>query len=342
MTFDLWIWKTRNGFESNADSKVGGAGPVFFSAPLGALDIQSFYGGVRESAGKSARSLGHRLFELVFQGEVREKYHSCRRMAEDSRSILRLRLNLQDPELWKWPWECLYDEDFLALSPIISLVRRSSILRPVSSARFSLGSRAVIVAASPGANQKEVSLIERAMRRSFDLTVLTDPNLEELQAMLVRPVKVLHFLGRTAFMEDPIRRSGEQGLVGFFGRLRSPSLIVLNGQDTCQPTPGYSVSDLAPRVARAGAPSVLAMHLPDELAGDFIQVFYESLASGQSLESAVRLARHGLAMHNQGAFWSNPALYLQKEWRKGIVGWHHRALMPVRRHLWNARQGRDG
>ncbi len=311
VTFDLWIWKTRNGFEANVDSRAGAAGPVFFPAPWGALDSQSFYGGIREPPGKSARSLGHRLFDLVFQGDVREKYYLCRRTAGDSRSILRLRLNLQDPELWKWPWECLCDEDFLALSPVISLVRRSPIPRPASGARFSLGSRAVIVAASPETNLDEVSIISRAMKRSFDLTVLTAPNLGELQATLAQPIKILHFLGRRAF------RSGDgltaHDLVCLFERSRSPSLVVLNGQEAC------SVSDLASRVARAGASAVLAMDLPGELAGDFDRVFYDSLVSGQDLERTVWLARQGLAMHNQGELWANPTLYLQKDRSRGML-----------------------
>jgi len=322
VTFDLWIWKTRKGFEATADSKWGGAGPVFFSAPSSALDLQRFYGAIRDPDGKGAQSLGRRLFEFVFQGEVREKYYLCRRLATESRGILRLRLNLQDPELWQWPWELLYDENFLTLSPAISLVRRSSILRWVSGARLSLCSRAVIVASSPRANQDEVNLIERAMRRQWGLTILQNPNLGELQATLAQPVKVLHFLGRIAFGEDASRRGGNSlaahELLGLFERLRSPNLIVFNGQEVGQPTHGCSVSDLAARIARTGAPAVLAMHLPEEYAVNFIQVFYESLASGKTLERAVWLARHRLRTHSQAELWANPVLYLQKEWKKGM------------------------
>lgn len=304
LNFDLWLWKTRNGYEASADSPAGGAGPVPFPSP--------FRGGASQAvpaAREPLKASGRRLFEFVFHGEVRRKWDSCRKMAKGSARILRLRLNPQSPELWEWPWESLYDHGFLALSPEISVARWTLVPKPVSRARRFFNTRVLVVAhPERGAEsriQREINAIEEAFRGRVEVTALLGATPGELQAVLARPVHALHVIGH-----GTCRLAGDD-LAALLKR-RAPGLVVLNVGRPGPSCPRDPSAAIAQRLAKEGVPAILAMRFPEsaEAAVRFTRALYGSLATGDPVDRAVWRGRHRLAALDPAAEWSSPVLHL--------------------------------
>ena len=162
--FDLRITKDEQLYAAVAStSGAKGVGPVRFPMPFTPAEISQLQavrsgrfrdlgvgGGVPSF---SARELGSRLFAAVFQDAIQEHWISCR-SAQARGQILRLRLILLSPELWQWPWEYLWDRDFLVLRPDLSVVRCSPNPSPPALSRRPWRLRVLVVAPQPRGSQE--------------------------------------------------------------------------------------------------------------------------------------------------------------------------------------------
>jgi hypothetical protein len=159
--------------------------------------------------------LGQRLFEKVFSGKIRRLWDKSLEGSQKDGRRLRLRLVLESPELWDWPWEYLRDPDaadFLVLSPDISIVRSPEVPRPVPALRARLPLRILVVIAQPSGSAELDSAREwQELKRSLEdleaagdveLSRVDSVSLATLRSDLEKPIHVLHFIGHGGFDQD--------------------------------------------------------------------------------------------------------------------------------------------
>jgi hypothetical protein len=292
-----------------------------------------------------AQDLGGRLFDALFQGEVRRLYDRSWGMARPARGLrLRLHLEPRHPQLQalcSLPWEILYskaDQSFLCLDPSTPVVRHLDLPVPPRAAALRRPLTILVALSSPrGCPElsvtRERARLEQAwfLRDEVNLVVLEKATLPAVrEAVRRRPVHAFHFIGHAAF--DP--GSGE-GVLLFESRgggpeavggrelaqvlhgIRMPQVAFLNACHTARhgegertdPMGGAAVSLLANDV-----PAVVAMQarVADETAITFGAAFYGALARGGALEDAVTEGRNQVfTSFPRSLDWATPVLFLR-------------------------------
>ncbi len=132
--------------------------------------------GARRTATPDLKGVGQRLFDTLFQGEIRTALRRSLDEARRQNRGLRLRLHLSDvPVFLDLPWEYLYDGEsgrFLALSHETPLVRSLDVAEPLQPLRVTPPLHVVAMIASPQ-----------------DLTPLdTEGEWQRLQSALAAPI----------------------------------------------------------------------------------------------------------------------------------------------------------
>lgn len=291
----------------------------------------------KKTARSRAREVGQRLFERVFSGSVWKLWVSALAGARHAGHGLRLRLILESPELWEWPWEYLREpgHDFLIFSRDISIARSPGISEIVPPLQIKLPLRVLVVIAKPGGSADLDSEAElRELKKSLEglersghvkLTQVESASLATLRQDLDTPIHVLHFIGHGGFdqsLEQAFlqfeKPDGEPDLVTgvdlarILGRQSPPVLIVLNACEGGRASKADPFGGVAQALLRNGTSAVVAMQfrVTDEAALTFSKEFYKALASGDTVDHAVYEAR--LALHTKGPLdWGNPVLYLR-------------------------------
>jgi hypothetical protein len=350
VSFDLTISKEQQLYSAVAStSEAKGVGPVRFSMPFTPAEISWLQaarsgrfrdlgaGGVVPSI--SARELGSRLFEAVFQGAVQKHWISCRAEAWTRGQILRLRLILLSPELWRWPWEYLWDRDFLVLRPDLSVVRCSPAPPSRLPSRRPWRLRVLVVACQPGGGQElcvdqELEALTQMLKSPpifpwVKLKVLKHATLKGVADALAKPFDILHFIGHGTYDRHKERgfllfETEDGGVSRVSGRdlapvlMASPSLalVVLNACESGRASEVDAFAGVAQSLGNHGLGAVLAMQFPvaDDAALVFSKAFYRSLFRGTGLDRAVHDARRRMFVSEFKAEFGNPVLYLQKEW----------------------------
>jgi hypothetical protein len=328
------------------------------------------------------REAGQRLYAAVFGGKVFAAWQPRLARAKSGGMKLRLWLRLEDPELARWPWELLCEpgEEFLAFSPHVAIARQVPGLAPTPAPLLSSPVRIVVAQANPTGTQPldcahEREFLESALRelvekRRVEVEVLEAVRLPDIAAASGRRVDVFHFIGHGAF--DELQGEGRLKLVGesgssepvtgwdlarALGRVGGCRLVVLN---TCEGAKGgldERFSDVAQRVCREVASTVIAMRYPisDPAAVAFTRHFYSGLASGLAVEDALRQARLGMSHERFVTQWASPVLFQRRPaanrppWKRRlsgalalaavlVAGWQFRATLEERgfralRHL---------
>src|SRR3954454_21463989 len=155
--FDLLIWKTAEVYRARFRDPESGEAYTDFSRPFPEEDLAGILrdaGACRDlkSTGKasvSGRDLGVSLFNAIFSDEVLVSWRRCLERA--GRKGLRLRLHLNSPDLWDWPWELLNDPrlGFLASLPETPVVRYIEMSEPIQPLRVRPPLRVLAVSACP-------------------------------------------------------------------------------------------------------------------------------------------------------------------------------------------------
>lgn len=287
--------------------------------------------------GEAARELGARLYNAVFQGDVRDALRgSLMKAGEEG---LRLRLRLGDaPALLDLPWEYLYDPTlrrFFCHSVATPLVRYPEQPRPVTPLAVTLPLQLLVMIANPsdvsaldveGEWQKiQAALAPLVAQGQVQLTRLPNATLAALQRQLRRGAyHIFHFVGhggvspingeRILYLED---ERGRARLVSgdVLGTLlndhRSLRLALLNACEGARVGANDPFAGVAQHLVLQGIPAIIAMQfeISDAAALILAQEFYGALADGYPVEAALTEARKAIFVAGHEVEWGTPVLY---------------------------------
>ena len=319
LDFDLEIERAAQGYRVEVNSPAGQASHTF-SLPFSDLELENFLlriGHPRRNVRRidapeveAAKTFGARLFDVVFDDEVRACLRSSIEDAERQGAGLRIRLRLNDvPELANLPWEYLYNPTFnrfLALSVETPLVRYLELPERIRPLAITPPLRVLAMIASPRDQppldvEREWTKLRAALsdleqRGMVVIERLEEATLSALQRRLRRDTyNVLHFIGHGGFdlrtqdgvliLEDEdglsYRVSG-QDLGMLLHDHRSLRLAVLNACEGARTARDDPFAGTAQSLVQQGIPAVIAMQfeITDEAAIILAQEFY--IVSSQS------------------------------------------------------------
>lgn len=296
------------------------------------------------AAQTAARELGGILFETLFVGDVRNLFvQSLREATQQPERGLRVRFRTQVPELAALPWEFLYDRrpgSFICLSSATPFVRFLDVQQPADA--LAVGTRLNILGmvASPGglpaldvAREKarmEQAIADSRRRGLVNLTWLEGQTWRALKDAIgpgSGPWHIFHFIGHGGFNEQA--EEGTLALASDDGHLhllsathlgrvladhRSLRLVVLNACDGAKAGKRDIFSSVGATLARRGIPAVLAMQeaITDRAAIELTRTFYEALAHGLPVDTAVTEARIAINVCiNNSLEWGTPVLFMR-------------------------------
>jgi hypothetical protein len=354
---ELHFERTTTGYKTRATTPAG-EGWGEFAAPFAEAEVDAFFKQIGETLNAREislststptatpelfQNLGKKLFDTVFQGEVRDLLERSLGLLEKENKHLRLRLHLnQVPELAQLPWEYLYHRDFLALSAETPIIRYLDVPQGIKPLNIKPPLNILVMIASPSDYPKlqvevewehlQEALKELKGRGLVTLKRLAKPTVDELQRELRQEnYHVFHFIGHGDF--DPGTRAGtllfedEQGkgrmvqgqvlkiLLHDENTLRLAILNACKGARTSKQDP---LLGTAQGLVAAGVPAVVAMQfaVSDALAITFARSFYQALADNIPVEAALSEARKTMFANqaqNTLAEWGTPVLFMRAE-----------------------------
>ncbi|TVP44549.1 MAG: CHAT domain-containing protein, partial [Gemmatimonadales bacterium] len=296
---------------------------------------------IRFKEEESVEDFGKALFDMMLGGEIRDLYRRSRQAAVEEGRGLRLRLRVEAPELASLPWEYMFDEgegDFVCLSAETPVIRYMALDRPPPPLSIEPPIRVLGMVASPKDRatldvEREIQRIDRATQRLRDEGLLhwewlPGGGWRDLQrAMRGGPWHVFHFVGHGGF--DPSTQEGLLAMVDErgesfrisatqLGRLLADHhtlrLAVLNSCEGAKGSDTNIFSSTSSILMRRGVPAVVAMQyeITDRAAIEFSQVFYEDIARGLAVDTAVTEARKAISMSlGKSLEWGTPVLYMR-------------------------------
>jgi hypothetical protein len=341
-------------FETRFQAEAHGEAAEPFAMPIDAARLKplmTVFNPVPDGSAPDAREIGSKLFEALFQGNVRRLFDRSCSGANDARPDgtsrgvrLRIQLDLTNKEirpLAALPWELLHDpldRIFYGHGRERLLVRHPEAPRPVEPLTVTPPLRILVIPSAPKDQpkldlEKEVELLKKAVHRDgrIHVTVLKPPTIAAARKLLrEEPFHILHFLGHGGFnSETGLGRlyfenadGNSQTVDGeFFSDLlqESPSLrlVVLNACRTAQVSGFPEIGPygtLGTALSLAGVPAVVAMQfkISDPGAICFSETFYAALASGDPVDVAVGVARRELyETEHPSLEWAVPVLFLR-------------------------------
>jgi hypothetical protein len=348
--FDLRIEKTLEGFRAWVLNPEDGAvakwdfGHPFSGEPGIQEALLETAGGCRDlkpsrpPSQDATRDLGIHLFQEVFGGTVLAFWRQRLLGIHRAEGGLRLRLRLNDPELWDWPWELLYDPDrsFPAVDPATPVVRYIEMPIPGPPLRVRPPLKILVVTASPSGmspigvegelEDLEKSLTELREEDWVEFDVLQGATREKLQRKLLEgDVHVFHFIGHGAFDaslgQGVIYLEQEDGSPDQVGGLELSTLllvqprlrlVILNACNGARGSQADPFASLMQSLVRAGLPAVIAMQsaVTDRAATTFARHFYQSLSERKPVDRAVTDARRAMFFLGSGE-WGSPVLAMR-------------------------------
>ncbi len=288
-----------------------------------------------------ATRFGELLFDALMSGEVRSCFDVSLNLARRSEQGLRIRMRIEPPELAALPWELMHDkrsDSFISLSiytPIVRYIELQQAAPPLITRK----PLSILVVISSPTDQAALSVdaetgqITQALSDLVDkgdvrITILREANLLAIQKQLrENDYHVLHYIGHGHFGETDgegyLVFETNQGRSHFVsGRKLGPllhdedtlRLVVLNACSTAVTAEAKPFSGVATALVQAGIPAVVAMQtsVTDEAALQFSQVFYESIADGCPIDTAVAEGRKAIEFSaSQTVEWAIPELFMR-------------------------------
>lgn len=295
-----------------------------------------------------ATGVGRRLFDVVFDDELRGRFLEAINDAKRDRRGLRIRLDLSHADdLITLPWEYLYrieGDDFVALSNYTPVVRYLQVGEPLPPAPLDGPLRILVMISDPIERrgtldvEREWQQLQQSLRDEVEagdvvLTRLPDGRLESLQtALQVNDYHVFHFIGHGEFsevhddgvlvMEDArARETHVPGrLLGDYLRdCLTMRLVVLNNCEGAATSESDPFAGSAQSLLRKGLPAVVAMQfeITDQAAIDFARGFYVGLMNGFPVEGALAEARKTMRRGPTIIEFGSPVLYMSAD--DGVV-----------------------
>lgn len=290
---------------------------------------------------QAVQEFGTKLFTAAFADKALSLYDASRTKARSQGCGLRVRLRINPPELAALPWEFLYNPDlgdFVCLNVNTPLIRYLEMGQEIDPLRVQMPLNVLAVSAQPdGVDRLSVEREKDRIRSAFGelsnqgllyVGWLDNPSLSELQAHLrAHPWHVLHFMGHGGFdahqggvvvmrQEDDSRYALITAQVLGRALENAPTLrlVFLNACETSSGDERDIFSSTAATLARRGIPAVLAMQfeVTDAAAIAFARTFYESVATGQPIDTAVSQARVAITARSALTLeWGTPVLTMR-------------------------------
>nr|MBP6472828.1 CHAT domain-containing protein [Chloroflexota bacterium] len=274
----------------------------------------------RIHSGTPRQPIGVDLFETFLKGEVESLFRAAYEQARQAGNRLRLRLLLGDADLAALPWEWLYTKDlgFLAQREDISVVRyvgQTAVFRTRANPQpiETLLAVANPTSEAPWDAEKLVHQVQSALSGlsgKVDLTVMRSASRRALQARLDGgPVHVLHLAALAANVQGELRwvlddAAGQLWLasadeLAVLLKGNELALVMMTAVNNEQWSP---VLLAAQKLVEAGVAAVLVWPspAPDDLLVGLLAAFYESLAQGAWLDTAVSDLRRAALGRTEG------------------------------------------
>ncbi|MGC1396518.1 MAG: CHAT domain-containing protein [Coleofasciculaceae cyanobacterium] len=294
-------------------------------------------------------ALGQQLYNALFQGSLRDSWMMAQAIAQNQRSVLRLRLGLKGTTLPRLPWEVLHAGDRpLATGTDVAFSRYQlgpDFRHPAyASSKPHQPLKILMVIAGPSDQESlelaaEASHLQEELKArspneppAIQLTILAQPGRERLtQALEQGQYQVFHYSGHSNLGDsggDVYLVSDRTGLTETLNGDDLAGLLVNNGVqlavfNSCRgayiANQGDSNQDknLAEALVKRGIPAVLAMaeRIPDEVALTLTRLLYRNLNQGYPIDLSLSRARQGLiaAYGSNQLYWALPVLYLHPE-----------------------------
>jgi hypothetical protein len=282
-------------------------------------------------------ALGKELFAALNQAGVGEVLRVAMNQARTAQStvLLQLRFDEGAVELAALPWELLHDDRrHLLAAGAVDLTRYITYNESVVPLTVQAPLRVLYVGAAPKSLPKlEIGASRRAIQETQGLAVeeLTSPTYDALlRRMAAKPgPHVFHFDGHgsvengQACLCFEIEDGGTDAVDAdalqnaLYNRI---ALVVLNAcRSAALDSAMISVfQGIAPALIQAGIPAVVGMQFPimDKSAVRFIDAFYDAIARGATLTTAMAEARRWL--YREGS-WFIPTLYLRTSDPRGVL-----------------------
>ncbi|MFP5272409.1 CHAT domain-containing protein [Coleofasciculus sp.] len=306
---------------------------------------------VRQSC-KNLVALGQELYNALFQGSLRDSWMMAQAIAQNQRTVLRLRLGLKGNRLPRLPWEVLHAGDRpLATGTDVAFSRyqlSAGLMRPIHSLPPQPNPvlKILMVIAGPSDQeslelaqeaahlQEELKSRSRQEPPAIQLTILEQPGREQLtQALEQGQYQVFHYAGHSSLGDsggDVYLVSNKTGLTETLNGNDLAGLLANNGVQlavfnscrgaytaTSNPLNNGKERNLAEALVKRGIPGVLAMaeRIPDEVALTLTRLLYRNLNQGYPIDLSLSRARQGLisAYGSNQLYWALPVLYLHPE-----------------------------
>src|SRR5215468_5795445 len=334
-------------------SPTGDGATVQFKLPFSPMELDNLRMSVSRSRGRTRgrrgrpeiaplKDFGGKLYDAVFQDELRDMLSRSLSRTRAMRMGLRLRLRLNNvPALAGLPWEFLYDgrrNRFLAQSRQTPLVRYLELPDPPEPLTVEGPLRLLVMISNPTDTrdwpeldvEREWSVLTSALAQPLaDGRVVIErmpANMSVLQQRLRHETfHVFHFVGHGYYrsdwgdgvlvMEDdeggPHEVMGEDlgGLLNEYDN--TTRLAVLNACEGALGDDKDPFAGVAQSLIQQGLPAVVAMQfeITDDAAIIFAQWLYGAIADGFPLEAALAEARGAIRGKGNFTEWGTPVLY---------------------------------
>jgi hypothetical protein len=290
---------------------------------------------------KTVRQFGAELWQALFTDDVLSRFEVSRNEARTQNAGLRLKLRFTAPELAALPWEYLYDAsrgDYLSLSLATPLVRYIALPEAMEPLTVDPPLRILGLVVSPDdlapldvereKQRLEYAVAQLRARELVELQWLPGRTWRDLRQALRRgPWHVFHFIGHGGFDElhgegvviladddGNSHRLSATDLGRLLGDHESLRLAVLNSCESARGDRADVFSSTAAVLVRRGTPAVVAMQyeITDNAAIEFSRSFYEAIADGLPVDTAVSEARKGIAVAISDTLeWGTPVLFMR-------------------------------
>ncbi|HLF03376.1 MAG TPA: SUMF1/EgtB/PvdO family nonheme iron enzyme, partial [Anaerolineales bacterium] len=290
---------------------------------------------------KAVQDFGLELFNALVKDDVRSLYDAVRREAGRGGKGMRVKLRILSPGLAALPWEFLYDprqNEYVCLSLNTPVVRYLELTQAIEPLTVTPPLRILGLIASPNDLPKlnidrERKLIETALEELqtkglVELHWVAGQTWRDLQkAMRGGPWHIFHFIGHGKF-----DRNADEGLIaladehGDSHHLRASQLALLLADhqplrfvllNACEGARGGGrdiFSSTASILVSRNIPAVVAMQseITDRAAIEFARTFYDALAEGWPVDTAVGEARKSIRVAIANTVeWGTPVLYMR-------------------------------
>ena len=351
LDFDLHLERSEKGYRAEVVACPAGQASVEFEVPFSDLEVENLLlrlGRPRQGIRRvdlpemeAAKNFGARLFETVFDGDVRACLRSSLDEAMRQNAGLRIRLHFAEtPELANWPWEYLYNpalNRFFSLSIETPLVRYLDLPERIRPLSIRPPLQVLVMISSPNDYdaldvEGEWAKLQEALgdleqRGLVALERLEEATLAALQQQLRQDeVHVLHFIGHGGFserredgaliLEDEQgrgRRVSGQDLGILLHDHRSLRLAILNACEGARTSCNDPFAGTAQSLVQQGIPAVIGMQFPvtDAAAITLAHEFYGALADGYPVDASLSEARKAIFAQGYDTEWGTPVLYMR-------------------------------